>query len=120
MAGHILKVDDEFQAACAAHDAAYEDRLAGRPTPSLAEVDRAFLGRMLSACEGRAGLRCRAYLFYGLARLWGLTARRKLWRWQPRSGGHSHLLPVEPAVSFQTSGTGNRVAPSLTGSQPSG
>lgn len=77
--------NDRFNAACEWHDAAYEARINGEPTPPLKEVDGMFLSQMKRIASEepnvlkKSFLYTKAYLYWGFARVWGLTLRRNLW-----------------------------------------
>lgn len=70
--------NDIFSSACQQHDQDYDSKISGAQTLTLKEIDDNFLANMLSVAETRFD-KARAYFYYGLARIWGLTVRRKLW-----------------------------------------
>lgn len=72
--------NDPLKPACDWHDTIYEHRLDGVTTPPLAVVDAEFLRMMLNLAGDSWRLRARAYFYWALARVWGLTVRRKLWK----------------------------------------
>lgn len=76
----LINKEDRFIEACKVHDALYEDRIQGKPTPSLKEVDGQFLDQMLSIAGKNPLLIAKAYIYWGLARVWGLTVRRSMWK----------------------------------------
>ena len=63
---------NEFSGACDAHDFYWEEMYAGRSNADVDEIDRAFLQMMLAKAN-TPYLRVKAYIYYGLAHLYGLA-----------------------------------------------
>lgn len=69
----ILSTDesDPFARMCVIHDQAFILKEQGQETMSRREVDKRFLRAMLIRAGDSTGLKLRAYLYYGIARLLG-------------------------------------------------
>lgn len=62
---------DPFNSVCEWHDKMFVLKEEGRQGFTRKEVDRRFLKAMLIQARGKKGLVARAYLYYGLSRLFG-------------------------------------------------
>lgn len=62
---------DPFYESCRWHDATYSDGSIWQDKYSRETIDKHFLQQMLLIAGDSYGLKMRAYLYYGLARLFG-------------------------------------------------
>lgn len=65
--------NDPLQEACAWHDAAYMKGSDEQQRFTRSVVDKTFLDKMLNIASDDWKLRARAYLYYGIVRLFGST-----------------------------------------------